>query len=350
MKFLPLFIISILLFNACEDNIPEPENPCANELLYFEKSNNSDGSVNFTSNIIDTPLDSLNSVIAANISSINNVSGTHNLSNRTNPAFDKNSGDFVMFFPFAEVWIYYNVNTKNSQVSPIANNFASTEFINGTLYAMEILNATGYTSDSLFFKIHTINPQNGQIISSLNLDKDWLDIRQNGNPNNDFATNLTSSTTNGVDKIYFVSGNNLVTVDVQNETTWINQVYADPMELGYTRLFGLEWLANNSLAVILGREFGGPLDAYYSKIQILSNTSVQLFQQVDLSRSNGFNINYTTMLSTTFDACSNEYYMTWNDYDNNSNLYSKVARIGITTNDFYIQSFNGNLVGGQLIK
>ena len=271
---------------------------------------------------------SLNAIITYNSYGINNL----------DPSLPTNHGDFTTntnltyqlptstsFYNVANnlhgiiinragKYFTYNTNTNIGQEFTIANNISAPIELNNTTYIIEISN-WGTQNQGLgnHYEIKSFDVNTGNVGATLPLDPATTEFFNNSF----FDEQSMSASTNGIDELYFLSGTNLVTVNILTQTASHIDLHPN-FTSDFVRFFGLEY--SESLGLIAMKE---------------DNTSLKLIN-IDTSTAN-----YSPLLdiltdinsefySTAYRECDQTYFVT--TLKNGNNPETIYHEFNLTTN------------------
>ncbi|MFD2908156.1 hypothetical protein ACFSX9_05345 [Flavobacterium ardleyense] len=172
------------------------------------------------------------------------------------------------------------------------------EFINGNLYFGNV----EYFNNYLEFRVLDSNYATLQTVTI-----------NNPSTSVNYYSSFTS-TTNGVDKLYYVIGTNLITYDINTTTTTTTVIGS----LNYSgNLLGIEYVDATHL-LVLRHDFNGA-DTELVQLDISNPTAVIETNVVNLSyKANEENF------STTYDKCNKRYFIVTKSQDFSTTHYTRV--------------------------
>lgn len=210
------------------------------------------------------------------------------------------------FISRAGAYLVYDNNTNQASYLGITpSQIAAPVFVNNTNYSLNFTSIPQdpYLGGAASFKIETFNILDASITGELTLDPNDLNI----NVNSPFHIERLSSATNGVDEIYFITGTNLLVINILTEE--VNYFDLDPSfdwSNNYNVFIGLEY--DEDLGLIAIRHTSGSTN---NKIVSINKTNGNLSNLIDISIANNstYEIN-SEFYSTTYNPCDKTYYLT----------------------------------------
>lgn len=237
-------------------------------------------------------------------------------------AYDSLNQRYVYEYAFnaggvPRIYLYqHHVPSKSSSFSTPMNSYVSPVFLNGKMYAIKVFES----SSGQFFEVVEVNPLNGQELQTI--------INQKITVNSSLLPENMSVCTNGKDRIYFLSGTNVIEVQPNTKTAVYTDI--DPLFNPRTRnvlYFGLEYQLSSQRLLAMRNTFAqtGTLSEVVAiNLGASSPVSPVFDLSAALSEAVGkvINLDY---YSSTFDPCGDTYYLTTLKTDGaarNTNLIS----------------------------
>ncbi len=309
-------LLLILLITSCNSdevicNTDEPDVPqtiCDTGLLIMTSDGSPGAITTFTLDSIQKPV---NTPLAFN--NIRTDTQQDFFGVYTNPsnydAYNRINDTYFVEFPTEQRIYKYDIATQARQEFVVAGFYSAPVFNNGNLYAITIDNF-GYASNPANFSIETINQNDGSLTTLIT---DSFPLISS------FNWESMSSATDNLENIFFVSGTNLVSFNINatstNHTELVPTFDAFDNNQGF---YGLELRNNGNLLAIRNRNDNlvTSLELVEIDINNLTATPTVIFDFM----VNNIALN-SEFYSTTYDACDDMYYIT--------------SRRDATTTDFY---------------
>ncbi|AFL80229.1 hypothetical protein Aeqsu_0721 [Aequorivita sublithincola DSM 14238] len=297
-----VFIASILFTNCSDDDTvtdDDPTNlPCANynkELLTLTTA--FDGNPNA---VIDYNSFIINNLDPLLPNSQGSFTTTSNLSFElpTNGSiYNEASNLHGILVSRAGKYFTFNTSTGVGQESVVPSDIASPVLVGNLGYVIEVSNF-GYGTSGVAdqFKVRPFNITDGTLGAALPISA----ANTTFNNNSFFTVETMSMATDAVDKLFFLSGTNLVTVNKTSNIASQIDLYPSFSMLDYVRFFGLEYSESLGLIAIMDMASTNTRDLV--KINPSTNTVVSLIS-IPADINNEF-------YSTTYSECKKTYYLT----------------------------------------
>ncbi|MBL1410226.1 hypothetical protein [Sphingobacterium faecale] len=214
----------------------------------------------------------------------------------TNSSFyDKATGTHGMLISRAEAYLKFDVNTGVGQAYAVQTNFAAPVLNNGNAYVIAVDQSYASSGVGEHYMINSFNMQNGTTGAALP-----ISIADRTFDNHSFFANESmSSTSNGVDKLYFLSGTNLITVNTATNTASHRDLYPSFSQANdWVAFYGVKY--SQSLGLIaLKRDASG-----FSLVKINPNTGTHTTLLAINAAIN------TEFYSAAYRECDKTYYLT----------------------------------------
>lgn len=200
----------------------------------------------------------------------------------------------------------YNFATQASQEHAIDENVVAPVALSNTHYAIELSAPYPAPGSTATFDIKEFNTQDGSTGSALPISA----AEKSFTNNSLFHREIISSASNGTDKIYFLGGTNLITVNTANNTATQIDLYTDFSQDDWVTFHGIEYTEDFGL-VAIKRD-----NDDFSLIKIDPQTGNQTQLVVIPNPVN------TEFYSTAYNECNQTFYLTTlKQPDNNTYFY-----------------------------
>ena len=191
----------------------------------------------------------------------------------------------------------FNTDTETGQEFVVPTSVTAPIEINNATFVMEVSNG-GYANNGIgnHYDIKSFDINTGTVGASLPIDP----LTKDFNNNSFFDVESMSAATNTTDKLYFLSGTNLITVNTSLNTASHIDLYPSFSGSDYVRFFGLEYSESLGLIAIMdnatqGNKFVVKIDPitgnYSGPMSIANNIGSEFY-------------------STTYRECDHTYYLT----------------------------------------
>jgi hypothetical protein len=225
-------------------------------------------------------------------------------------------------------YYYHDITTNTSTFSSPKNTYVSPVFLNGHLYAIR-------DPEDVFAEYHIVelDPFTGVELGEL--------VSENFEPRSPFIAKYMSSTSNGTELLYFLSGTHLIEVNINSPITSkhfdIDTTY-NLANAHFVQYYGLEYKRDEGSLIAIRKTIDSG-DIPYTvlvSIHVLPSTTIttQIFDisvHLPTGQDNLINADF---YSTTFDPCDNAYYITERQDSNSTNL----IEINLDKNTFKSQT------------
>lgn len=340
--FKPFFFLAVMscfLFTSCstdDDGVIEDNSPCNNynkNLLVLSTAfdNNANAVIDYNSFSINN-LNSASPIPEGNLTTTANL--TYQLPTN-NSLYDEASKMHGILISRAGKYFTFNTTSGTGQEYTTATDIAAPVILNGMGYVIEVSNS-GYANPGVgnHFAIKPFNINDGTTSAALPIPQSNTTFDNHSF----FNVESMSTASNGVDKIYFLSGTNLITVDPGNNTSSQIDLYPSFSNSDFVRFIGLEYSESLGLLAIMDRPNSNTRKIV--KIDPVSGTYTDL-----LTISTDIN---TEFYATTFSECKKTYYLT--SLDNGNAVQTNYFEFDLTTNtNTNTQVFNDYVFGIELI-
>lgn len=191
----------------------------------------------------------------------------------------------------------FNTATEVGQEFAVPTSVTAPITLGSTTYVIEVSNG-GYASNGMgnHYEVKTLDINTGIVGSVLPIDP----LTKDFDNNSFFHVESMSAATNNIDKIYFLSGTNLVTVNTSANTASHIDLYPSFSGSDYVRFFGLEYSDSLGLLAVMDNATQG--NKYLVRIDPLTGNYSN-----PLAISNNINSEF---YSTTYRECDHTYYLT----------------------------------------
>lgn len=325
---IPLLLIGTVLFSCSRDDIDpaQPEDGCSDQGLIVLNTS-FDGSIQAnieysTYNINN--LDQNNGMSLGNLAS--NINLTYEISTNTS-LYDSSTKTHGIIVSRAQTYFKFNTITGSGQEYPLSSNVTAPVILNGNSYVIEI-DQQGYAVNGTgtHYNIKNFDINNGAIGSTLPIsvaDRTFDNISF-------FHTEATSSATDGLNKLYFLSGTNLITVNTTDNTAQHVDLYPSFSQSDWTAFYGLEYSPTLGLIAIKKDGTGHEI----VKINALSGTYTSIISiPADIN---------TEFYSVAYRECDKTYYLT--------TLQNMPQPQGAETIYFEFDLANANIINTQTMQ
>lgn len=209
--------------------------------------------------------------------------------------YDKTTGTHGMLISRAEAYLKYNTNTGVGESYTVQTNFAAPVLNNGNAYVIAVDQGYAESGVAEHYVVNSFNMQNGTTGATLPIPA----TDRTFDNRSFFAHESMSSTSNGVDKLYFLSGTNLITVNTATNTASHVDLYPSFSQANdWVAFYGVKYSQSLGL-VAVKRDANGS-----SLVKINPN----LGTYTTLLQINGV-IN-TEFYSAAYRECDKTYYLT----------------------------------------
>jgi len=332
-----LSIVALLLLMSCDTNDNnDPAQSCDADFISLTTSSIDPSQTNFgfykypKSNTLSTPV-SLNSG--------NTFLTTNSRLSLAKSTIDNIHNRLTYYFPYINELITYDINNNTVSQATIPG-VSTPEYLNGNLYFLQETNAVSSTFNTLSADF-TIIDENLSIVNP----STSIDFTGSGY----FNASYLLSTSNEMDKIYFLANSKLIIYD-HSTGSWSDYLL-ETFDATTNRIYyiGVEYVDANTLLALRGNVMANKLELI--KIDLSSTTpsiSVEKDLSGDLSIPSLDIINGHDSISTSFDSCDNSFYFVYNS--TGSNIRSIVFEIKLNSNTIYEYPQNTSLLLGFDIK
>lgn len=314
----------------CNDDIGAQQSICDNGLLIMTANDGLGAGVVFTLDSIQKPI-----VTPLVFNTIRTDTQANFFSVFTRPsnydAYDAASNTYFIEFPLEQRLYKYDINAQTRDEFTVSGFYSAPVFDNGTLYTIAIDNF-GYAANPANYSIETINQNDGSL-TNLTTGSFALQSR--------FDWESMSTATDNSGNIYFVSGTNLVSFNINTTNTTHSELVPtfDAFD-NFQQFYGLELRDNGNLLAIRNRNDNliTSLDLVEIDINSPTATPTVIFDFM----ANGIVLN-PEFYSTTYDACDDTYYVTSRRDATTTELYE----INMQSGAIQTENFDYYLMGIQ---
>ena len=343
--FLSIFsfaVLTCLIFISCSSdddstiNDDTNNSPCSNynkNLLALNTvfDNNVNAVIDYNSFLIND-LDSSTPIFEGSLTTNTNL--TYQLPTSTS-LYSDNSKLHGMLVTRAGKYFTFNTNTGTGQEFTAPSNIAAPIIVDGESYVIEVSNS-GYANSGTdnHFSVKPFNMNDGTTSTALTIPA----INTTFNNNSFFHVESMSAASNGVNELYFVSGTNLITVNVSNNTSSHVDLYPSFSNTDFVRFIGLEYSESFGLLAIMDMP-----DINSRKIVKIDPTNGTYSDLLSIPT----NIN-TEFYSTVYSECNKTYYLT--SLANGNTVQTNYFEFDLVANTISnTQVFNDYVFGIELI-
>lgn len=244
-------------------------------------------------------------------------------------AYNSVTNQYFIEFPLQQRLYKYDINSQTRQELIVAGFYSAPVFNNGILYTITIDNF-GYATNPANYSIETIDQNSGALTTQ---------ISGSFTLTSTFNWESMSSAKDGNGNLYFVSGTNLISYNIADNT-------ATQFELtpnfdfvdNFQKFYALEMRNNGNLLAIRQRDDlnGEGLEL----VEINSNSPAATPTVIFDFMANGIALN-SEFYSSTYDVCDDTYYITSRRDATTTDFYE----IDLTASTFKTENFGFYLMG-----
>lgn len=336
-EIIPVFmlLLSIITVSCSTDEVTPDgprENCDDNKILVlstpFDGSNQA--TVSYNSFTINT-LDPIAATSEGTLSTTSNL--TYQLTTNTS-LYNQAMNIHGIIISREKKYLKFDLNNGTGQEYTFSDNVTAPVLVNGNVYVIEITQQ-GYANNGtdIHYEIKNFDMQNGTVGALLPIST----VDRTFDNKSFFHVETVSSTTNGTDRVYFMSGTNLITVNIVNNTATHTDLYPSFSQNDWVAFYGIKYDA--SLGLIAIKKEQGSYDlvrinpitgAYTTLVNIPGNVNTEFY-------------------SVAYRACDFTYYLTTLDQPTNP-VSTKYYEFNLVNNTVInTQNFQEYAFGLELI-